>query len=310
MERMGAGYATARGDQRSRSDDSGRLRIQALDNPLLPLRPTTVNEALDLGFQLLRSRVGLLVGLVATFYLPIQILDLTLRLTVATQAERANSAAVVFGVAGVGEWSGWMFLPFGLQRVALSMLGVSCGFLAMAMIRGETPSYRTVLAFTLKRCWMAVVIVVAVAALMVFGTFLAMLGAVLFGSWTFVASVIAGAEQRGPLSSVGRSISLSRANGGQSLMMFVGIIVVTVLVRTITYAGPALLLTYLGMPEGLQLLVGQLSALLLLIAPLLTACLATTSYLSMRTRSEGLDLQLRMGNAVGARNVGAVDVGP
>ncbi len=294
MERAGVGYATVRGDQRVDAAGHDGLPPRPIENPLVPLRATTVNEALDLGFQLLRSRLSLLVGLTATLYLPIQLLDLVLRLTLADDAGRANQAAVVVGVAGVGGGSGWTLVPFLLQRVAQAMLGVSCGYLIMAMTRGEAPGYRSVLGFTLKRIWVAALIVVLVAMLVAVGGLLAIFGTLLFASWTFVASVVAGAERLGPFASVGRSISLSRANAGPALMMFIGVSVVTLLIRAITFVGPAILLNSLGMPEVVRVTVEQLSMLLLLVAPLLTSTLAATSYLSMRTRSEGLDIAYRI----------------
>ncbi|HTO01194.1 MAG TPA: hypothetical protein VL068_11010, partial [Microthrixaceae bacterium] len=64
--------------------------------------------------------------------------------------------------------------------------------------------------------------------------------------------------------------------------------------------GPAVLLAMLSMPEPVRVAVEQLSSVLLILTPLLTACLASTAYLSMRTRAEGLDLDYRLGETGGA----------
>lgn len=296
---MGAGYATVTGDHRDDADAADRRRARNLDNPLQPLRATTINEALDLGFQLLRSRFALLAGLTATLFLPIQLLDLILRLTWADQAEQVNQFSLAMGFSGAGDGSGWVLITFLLQRVAQSLLGMSCGYLAMAMIRGESPGYRSVLGATLKRLWVAPVLLALVWMLLGVGLFVAGVGVLLFASWTFAASVVAGAEQLGPFGAFKRCFSLSRTCAGPAMMFLFGIGFLGLMVRGITYVGPAVLLEYLGMPEAVRVIVEQLSMLLLLVGPMLTACLVTTAYLSMRTRSEGLDLMYRISSQLG-----------
>ena len=198
------------------------------------------------------------------------------------------------GIPGLADAPGWMVLIAVLQRVALSLLGISCGYLVMAMTLGESLRYRTLVAFALKRAWVSLVIVVTVAAITLLSSCLPFFGVIILSSWTFAASVVAGAERLGPFASIGRSITLARASAGPSLMMFLGIVVLTLLVRAITFAGPAVLLATLSMPEAVRVVVEQISSVLLILTPLLTACLAATAYLSMRTRAEGLDVRYRL----------------
>ena len=284
----GAGHAVARGDAR---DTTADLASDLDRNPLRPLRRLGAGAALDQGVDLLRFRFRRLVGLAACFVLPVQLVDLLLRLSVSP----APSEDVDLGGAGVLALgtSDWVGVTILLRSLALSVLGICVGHLVAHLIEGRDASFRELLRVGLRRSWVALAMLplsVLVRGVLIWIPFV---GFVVGDALVFVASIVVGAERVGPIAALGRNLRLTRAQSGAAIALSMGSLVITMILRLSLYGGPQALLYALGPPEGVIIAVQQLAGLVLLVIEPLTACIAASSYLLLRCRVDGLDLELR-----------------
>lgn len=288
----GAGHAVARGDAVAPTRRRGALLA---DNPLVPLRRPNVGEAIDLGFSLFRFRFRALFGLAACLLLPLQLLDLVLKLTVVHDPAgdlTTGGPVVVF----LGGSSAWAVVVAALSAVALSMLGIATGHLVIRLLDGEDTDFRELLGVALRRSWVSLVLLPLTLLIRVPLACIPLVGWVVADALVFVASIVAGAERRGPIAALGRNLRLTRAQlGPAGVLAFAGT-AITVIIRLSLGTGPALLVSSLGPPEWALLLVEQLGSLVDLVAQPLTACIAAGGYLMLRTRVEGLDLEQRLGS--------------
>ncbi|MHB1138346.1 MAG: hypothetical protein ACYC2O_05265 [Microthrixaceae bacterium] len=283
-----AGHAVARGDAR----DAAPQGAGDLDrNPLTPLRRIGAGAALDQGVDLLRFRFRRLVGLTACLFLPVQLVDLVLRLTVSS----APADEVDLGGAAVLQLgsSDWVGVTIVLRALALSVLGICVGHLVAALLGGRDASFRELLGVGQRRSWVALAMLplsVLIRAVLIWIPFV---GFVVGDALVFVASIVVGAERVGPIAALGRNLRLTRRQSGAAIALSLGSLVITMILRMSLYAGPQALLYSLGSPESVFLAVEQLGALVQLVIEPLTACIAATSYLLLRCRVDGLDLELR-----------------
>ena len=301
----GAGHAVARGDARDpRGGDTEHLDR----NPLRPLRRLGAGAALDQGVELLRFRFRRLVGLAACLFLPVQLVDLVLRLTVtASPAEGADlGGAGVFAVGG----SDWVAVTVALQAIALSLLGIGVGHLVARLLDGEDTSLRELLGVLARRCWVPLVLVPLALLIRAVLIWIPVVGFVAGDVLVFLASIIVGAERVGPLAALGRNAQLVRSESGAAIAMSLGSLAITMVLRLSLYAGPVTLLASLGPPEGVLIAAEQLGALVQLVIEPLTATIAASAYLLLRCRVDGLDLELRRLERVASRNATAVDATP
>lgn len=292
------GIAVARGDARPARgrDGSGAVSMEA--NPLARLSVTGPGGILDGGFDLFRFRFRRLVGLAATIFLPLQLLDLVVSLTVgAASSTAAGSAGEDLGLAGLSDLStagsdGWGVASILLRSIGLCLLGISVGYLVAAWIEGEDRTYRQAMLYALRRVWVAPVIVVVGALVKLPLACLGLVGWFLGDALLFVAGIAAGAERLGPFAAVGRSFRLTRGAYGVALVVCIGGFVITFVLQFALTLGPLLLLAAVSIPEGWLVVVEQASSLVLLIALPVTACIAARAYVDLRCRTEGLDLQV------------------
>lgn len=287
----GAGQARARGDA---PDEVAEVTSRTdVEHPLLPPRRLGVGAALDQGFALFRFRFRRLVGLAACLFLPVQLLDLVLRLTASdptTSQEQASAAPTLLFFGGSSDWA---LLTVTLQAVALSILGICVGHLVARLLDGGDASFRTLLGVAARRCWVALLLVPLTMAIRLPFLLIPIIGFVLGDAFVFVASIVAGAEAARPIKAIGRNFALTRGAFGPAVVMSLGSLCITQVVRISLYAGPFALVAIFSPPEGLLVAIEQLASLLQLVVQPLTACLAASAYVLLRTRVEGLDLEAR-----------------
>jgi hypothetical protein len=289
----GAGQASARGDA-ALPAGAGRRAPDMSENPLLPLRRLGVGAALDLGFELLRFRFGRLVALAACLFLPVQLVDLALRVWATTPATGEEAVSTGPALLFVGGSSDWVIVTLTLQALALSVLGLCVGRLVAGLLRGEDPDFRTLAAYGARRSWVALVIVPLAALTRVVLSCIPVVGFVAGDALVFVASIAAGVERLGPIAALGRNFRLTRAQFGPAAVLAVGSICITAIMRLSLYAGPAVLVSGFDPPEAVLVVVEQLSSLIQLVVQPLTACIAAAAYLLLCARVEGLDLTRRL----------------
>jgi len=292
----GAGQARARGDaveEATRRTSDGSAHPIDAEHPLLPPRRLGVGAALDQGFALLRFRFRRLVGLAACLFVPVQLLDLVLRLTASeptTTAEQASAAPTLLFFGGSSDWA---VLTVALQAVALSILGICVGHLVARLLEGGDASFRTLLGVAARRCWVALLLVPLSMLVRLPFLLVPVVGFVIGDAFVFIASVVAGAEGRRPIAALGRNFRLTRSAFGPAAVMALGSLCITQVVRISLYAGPFVLVATFSPPEGLLVAIEQLASLVQLVLQPLTACIAASAYLLLRARVEGLDLEAR-----------------
>ena len=296
----GAGVATARGDARAPTRDR-RTAADALadgTSPVADLRPIGPAAVLDGGFDLFRFRFRRLVGLAACLFVPITVVDLVLMAVVGTNApERVAIGPSMFLLGSGDSWS-WAIVA--AQSVALSLLGLCVGHLAAAAARGIDVSFRELGRLALRRWWVALLIVVLTAApRALLSCVVFPVGWILADAFFFIASSVAGAEGVGPWKAVTRGAALARGRYGNAVVICLGSLVISQVLRLSLTAGPVLLLASFALPESVIGVAARLGTIVLLLAEPITACIAARAYLDLRARHEGLDLQLRASRVFG-----------
>lgn len=279
----GPGVAVARGDAPRTHPGSGG------PNPLEYLRPVGAGAILDGAFDLLRSRFARIVGLAACLYVPIRLLDLVTTLSTGEALDRYQIGPALL----LGGGTGWSWVVVGLQSIALSVLGLSVGHLAARMADGGDATFGELASVALRRSWVAL-LVIPLGLLVRVPLSCVPLGFLFADALVFMSSVVAGAERLGPWRAWLRGMSVSRAGYGRMLAVVLGGLCISQILRISFYAGPLALTATFSTDAGVLAAVGQLGALVVLIAEPFTACVAARAYLDQRCRSEGLDLRRRM----------------
>lgn len=287
------GIAVARGDASPGQPAAATL---GPDQPLARVAPVSPVAVLDGAFDLLRFRFGRLVGLASIVYLPLVLGQLAVVLSQRSPtASRPGSAPSTFQVLGSAQGSsGWNLVFVVLGSVALSWLGIAVGAQVAAWVDDDDIGVGRVFRYATRRWWVAVVLTVItlcikVPALCAFGV-----GWFFADAFVFIAAVVAGAERLGPFAAIGRSWSLTRRWYWRALAIATGGAFITLVFQLVVLAGPALLLSALGLPEDWVLIAQQLGSLLVLVTAPLTACIAARAWVDLRCRSDGADLDRRM----------------
>jgi hypothetical protein len=293
-----AGVAVARGDARPEVAATGPGGASpALDgNPFDRLMVTGPGGVLDGGFDLLRFRFRRLVGITAVIFVPIQLLELVLALTVGTAAVTSDGSSTGalsgLGLQSAGS-SGWAMLFLVVKALATCVLGIAVGHLVAGWLEDRDPTFRDAVLFAVTRSWVAPVVVVVAAGSKLVLACLGGVGWFLADALFFIAGIVAGAERTGPFATVGRSVRLTRSAYGLSLVVCVGSFVICQILQFALTVGPILLLASFQPPEGWLVAAQQLASLVLLVALPLTACIAARAYVELRCRAEGYDLVRR-----------------
>ncbi len=288
-----AGVAVARADAGRRPRGEERSTVLADPPPFLPLRSVGPGTVLDGGFDVLRFRLGRMVGLAATLYVPLLLVQFLLELGDGLVTDPGSGAGstpfVVLALGASGTGAGLVFVL--LNQVALSLLGLAAGFQVAAWLEGQDPSYGTTLRYLLRRSWVALVVVLLAAAVRVPFLCLSVLGWWLADAFLFTVSSAAGAEGLGPWAALRATFRRVRHALGFAMVVSLGSLAVSVVLRTALWVGP-LALVSVAVPSGLvAVLVARLGALVLLVTEPLVACIAARAWLELRCRTEGYDLE-------------------
>ena len=311
-----AGVAAARGDVPwPASADATDLGDR---NPLGAVEPVGVGGVLDGGFDLLRVGFGPLVGMAAALLLPLQLVELLLRLQQGLDTGGSTSANSFFGgVSGAldGRSTALTWVLVLLRVMVLSFLGLAAGIMARELLAGRLPTGRALWAAAGRRWWVAALIPLLTVPVKSLGACLLYVGFFLLDALLMCASVAAGAEGLGPLAAFRRSWRLGGASYGSALGISVGSFAISTILKVALYLGPVVLVAAFSPSVGVVVAVQQAASLTLLIAQPLTACIAARAYVQFRCSSEGLDLERRrvaqglVGPATTAASVAAAPAG-
>lgn len=288
-----AGVAVARADAGRRP--RGEERSTTLEDrpPFLPLRSVGPGAVLDGGFDVLRFRLGRMVGLAATLYAPLLLVQFLFELRYGLgdgSDQGAGSTPFVVAALGATQRS-WGLVFVVLNQLALSLLGMAAGFQAAAWLDGQDPTYGATLRFMARRSWVALLLVVLTALFRVPFLCLSVLGWWIADACVFTASAAAGGEGLGPWAALRVTVRRARHALGLALVVSLGSLAISTVLRTALWIGP-LALVSVAVPSGLlAVLVARLGALVLLVTEPLVACIAARAWLELRCRTEGYDLE-------------------
>jgi len=288
-----AGVAVARADAGRRP--KGEERSTKLEDipPFLPLRSVGPGAVLDGGFDVLRFRLGRMVGLAATLYAPLLLVQFLfeLRFGLSTGADQ-GAGSTPFVVAALGATqNGWGLMFVVLNQLALSLLGMAAGFQVAAWLDGQDPTYGTTLRFMARRSWVALGLVVLTALFRVPFLCLSILGWWISDAFVFSVSAAAGGERLGPWAAMRVTVRRARHALGFAMVVSLGGLAISLVLRTALWLGPLALLTA-AVPSGLLVtVVARLGSLVLLVTEPLVACIAARAWLELRCRTEGFDLE-------------------
>lgn len=281
----GDAVAPARADGAGRGDPADR------PSPLADLRPVGPGAVLDGAVDLLRHRFGRIVALAACLFVPVWLLNVVLAL--AAPPPLSGGSGLDWSGMSTATSSPLVYLVMALQLVALSVLGLCVGHLAIELACGRDASLSELGSVALRRGWVALLIVPLNALVHGPALCFAGVGWIIGDALVFLSSVVAGAERRGPWSSFVRGMSLTRAEFGRALAISLGGLCLTQLIRLSLSFGPTVLITSLAPGSSLATMFGALSTGVLLLTQPLSACIAARAYLDLRCRRDGLDLVLR-----------------
>ena len=288
-----AGVAVARADAGRRP--RGEERSTTLEDrpPFLPLRSVGPGAVLDGAFDVLRFRLGRMVGLAATLYAPLLLVQFLfeLRYGLGPGTEQgAGSSPFVVAALGATQ-SSWGLVFVVLNQVALSLLGMAAGFQVASWLDGQDPTYGTTLRFMGRRSWVALLLVLLTALFRVPFMCLSVLGWWVSDAFVFSVSAAAGGEGLGPWASMRVTVRRARHAFGFALVVSLGGLAISMVLKTALWLGP-LALVSATVPSGLlAVLVARLGALVLLVTEPLVACIAARAWLELRCRTEGFDLE-------------------
>lgn len=234
-------------------------------------------------------------ALTACLYLPIWSGNVALAVFAPTSASSIDdggsvawSSVAVLGANSTGAWVIGL-----LQLIALSLLGVGIGALAVQLSQARDPSFGEIARLVARRWWVAVLIVPINAAVHGAGAFVCGIGWLFADALVFTVSVVAGAEGLGPIAAVGRAWRLSASDYNRALVVCTGGLLIGWIIRVSLSAGPTMLLASLDPESSLIGLVGALSSAVTLLTEPLAVCIAARAYLDLRCRRDGYDLELR-----------------
>lgn len=253
--------------------------MASLPPPPLPaaLRPVTVAQLVDGGFQAVRARPRLLLGLGLLFLLPV------VAVTALVGDGDATRGLITSG-SPVGGIVGWC-----LYSLATCLLGLPVSAVVAEVLAGRNPGLRAALSLP-GRCWVGAVLCWApLFVAKVLGAGLLGAPAVVVSAYGLVVSPVLALERVGPWRALRRSAGLVGSGFGRVL----GVLGLQVLV-TVVVVGTVGLFPVVGalaasdpVRRPLANLV-QLGLWLVVTPP--AVCTSTLVYLDLRIRAEAFDL--------------------
>lgn len=286
-----AGVAVARGDA-AWSVERESLPADR-SHPLAELEPVGVGGVLDGGFELLRFGFGPLVGLAAAMLLPLQLVELLVRLRLGLDQDTGAMPSAFANMATLGSEGAWTWVPAVLRVFVLSLLGVAAGVMVTDLLDGHRRRGAQLASAAGRRWWVALLLPVLTVPVKSAGACLVYVGFFLADALLMCASVVAGAEGGGPLRSFARSWRLGFRSFGTAIGVSVGAFLISYILQVALWLGPVLLVSTFVTSATVLLVVQQVSLLVLLVTQPLTAAIAARAYVELRCRNEGLDLQRR-----------------
>ncbi len=287
----GAATAANRGTARTPGAAAPVLEVP------VPLRPMTVADILDGSFAVLKAAPAKVLGIVAIFVVPVQVLAAYLQrdlLGGSGFADLLSEDTSVLNASAQQQTATATWGPLILAVVQAITLPFVCGALIKLIsgwYAGRDPSASELLRAVGRRWWALLASWFLVHLLEAFSLVLCVLPVLAVMTWFVVTAPVAVAESLGPIRAMRRSVELTRRRFGPCLGVALLTGVVANLLDQALGLLPDTVALIVGLDVGWPLLAlgGTLSRMIT--TPLIGAA-AALLYLDLRVRTEGLDLEL------------------
>jgi len=266
----------------------------------LRLRRRTPTAILDAGFSAVRFRFVRAVAVSLVILGPLVVVPTVFsaseQFRALDAAQQQGSTGQVFGgglgtdFSSIGVW-GWLatigsYLATGLVGVAMA------GFLG-GWVVGRDPSFGDILRLVGRASPAVVVAALVTLPLKGLGFLVCLIGALVPMVWFMLISPVIALERAGPFAAIKRSFRLIN----RRFMPALGQVVLCGLIVTVLGTVASAIVAALSATDSATWLV-WLAGSLTMVLRVLTACLhgawATLLYFDIRTRSEGIDLEMRI----------------
>jgi hypothetical protein len=280
-----------------RGDERGVARRDEFDVPVLGLRPMTVADVLDGGFAVLKARPRRILGLVAAFVIPAQLLIAFLERSALggrTVVELWTSDPTVLNETAdtnQAEQLAGTVLQLVLPAIALVFLAAAIAHLVSAWSVGHDPSGREMLSVAGRRWWPLLASFVLVKAAEAVGVLGCYVGAVFVMPLFVAVAPVIGVEAVGPVAALQRSARLTGHRYWPVLGIALLMAVVSALIGQAIAALPLGLAAWVGFDSGWPLVALGSIVRDMVVLPFVAAA-TVLLYLDLRVRSEGLDIEL------------------
>ena len=265
-------------------DDEVRLPV--------PLRPMTMGDLLDGGFNVLRARPRIVLGLAAVFVVPVQVVVAWFNRhaleDLETLLDQTLSNAGARPEGGVGNPWASVLGTIGTS-VGQALIGASLALLVVAWYSGEQPEGREVLRRLKPRAWSLLGGWLFVHLLELAGLFALGIASLVVMTIYLVTAPAIAVEGLGPFKGMSRSSSLA----GRRFWPVLGFAVVSGLVATVLGQILGLLPQLLGLllgPDFGWIALGVGTIITQMVTATVVGAATALLYLDLRIRREGMDV--------------------
>jgi hypothetical protein len=273
----------------------------ASDRALPALAPMTMSDLLDGGFTIIKRAPATIVGLTALFVVPVQVLAAFLGRGVAgfDFDEAVQETNTTFDFGAQTNTSSGIVLQAG-SMLALVVVAAAIARLVSAWYVGHDLSTKELLRGTAPIAWSlfaSCILVHLLEGVSILGLGILPLAVM---TWFLVTAPVIGAERLGPIQAMRRSARLVQRRFWNVL----GAALLGLLVESLFESAISLLPTFVSLFVGTEGIAWVLPAVVGVVSQLVTmpfvAAVTVLIYLDLRVRTEGLDLELRAGEAFAA----------
>ena len=256
-----------------------------------PLRPMTIGDLLDGGFNTLRTRPRMVLGLAAVFVIPTQLVVAFINRNAIEDLQNALDALAAGVTSDSGPDPFWLpYVGMALQSLAQALVAGALALLVIAWYSDEQPDGREVLRRlgprlpVLTLAWLVALACKASAAIAGFGVG----GLALMALFIVVVPIVV-IERTGPFAALSRSTSLTGRRFWPVLGFGLLSALVTGLLGLVLSSIPQLLGYLIGDDFG-WIVLGVGGIINQMIGTTIVGAATALLYLDLRIRREGMDV--------------------
>lgn len=249
------------------------------------LRPLGYGEILDEAFQLYKSNLGLMVGICATVYVPLGVIQMILQLALGSPA--AGQSMGAGQIAGVGAMGLVMLvaIPFTILMNGALTKAIGDRYLQRYSSIGDSWSY------VLQQAGPYIATSFLAGILVAVGVVLCVIPGIVFSFWVVFVTEVMVIEGTYGTAAIGRSRDLIAGQVGRILVMLIILWLVMVVISGVSAGISAAVIAAMGEVMGQLTNTVVSTALNLVLVPFPTIALILL-YFDIRVRKEAFDLQV------------------